>query len=114
MAYRPYPNAARALNQIGRHYPDVPVIPMSPAMQSAAEGFQRIRAGLQEAARMDFGAGTYVLSTRRTPAQLTISGGESSAITIDTSSIRPWTRAEIEAWYRGEGSPRPGTVSGPS
>lgn len=65
MAHRPYPNVDRALHQIGRHYPDVPAIPMSPAMQSAADGFRRIREGVQQAAQQGLGAGTYVLSTRR-------------------------------------------------
>jgi hypothetical protein len=66
MSHRPYPNVDRALKQIDRHYPDppAPVIPMSPAMQSIGDGFQRIRTGLQQAARQGFGAGTYVLSTR--------------------------------------------------
>jgi hypothetical protein len=65
MAHRPYPSIDRALHQIGRHYPDVPVIPMSPAMKSAADGFQRIREGLRQATQQGLGAGTYVLSTRR-------------------------------------------------
>ncbi|MET9150100.1 hypothetical protein ABZX82_02280 [Streptomyces griseoflavus] len=111
MAHRPYPNVDRALHQIGRHYPDVPVIPMSPALQSTAEGFRQIRAGLQGAAGR---AGTYILSTRRTSGQIRVTDGESSAVAIDSSAIRPWTRAEVEGWYRGEGSPRPGTVSGPA
>lgn len=57
--------------------------------------------------------GTYVLSTRR-PAdagRLEICG-ESTEITV--ASVRPWTPAERDAWHRGEGSPRPGVVSGGS
>lgn len=65
MSYRPYPNPERALKQLDRHYPPAPVIQLSPAMQSVGEGFQRIRTGLRQAAEQGFGAGTYVLSTRR-------------------------------------------------
>ena len=65
MSYRPYPNAERALKQLDRHYPAAPVIPMSPALRSVSDGFQRIRSGLQYAAGQGFGASAYVLSTRR-------------------------------------------------
>ncbi|MFJ2961143.1 hypothetical protein ACIPIC_02400 [Streptomyces collinus] len=65
MSYRPYPNPERALKQLDRHYPPAPVIPLPPALQSVDEGFQRIRTGLRQAAKQGFGAGTYVLSTRR-------------------------------------------------
>lgn len=115
MAYRPYPNIDRALRQLDRHYPPAPAIRLSSVLQSVSDGFQRIRGGLQVAAAQGFGgAGTYVLSTRQNPEQIKITDGASSAITIDARSIRPWTQAEREAWYRGEGSPRPGVVSGPS
>ena len=65
MTYRPYPSVDRALNQIARHYPDRPAIPMSPALQSVGDGFQRIQEGLRRAAVQGFREGTYVLSTRR-------------------------------------------------
>lgn len=109
MAYRPYPNVDRALRQLDRHCPPAPVIPMSPALQSVGEGCRRIQAGLRHAAEQGFGAGTYVLSTRRPDAGRLDVGDGASAITA-----RPWTQAEREAWHRGEGSPRPGVVGGPA
>lgn len=65
MAHRPYPNVDRARKQLDRHYSPAPVIPMSPALQSVSDGFQRMREGAQRAAAHGFGSGTYVLSTRR-------------------------------------------------
>ncbi|WP_217235485.1 hypothetical protein [Streptomyces sp. AC555_RSS877] len=112
MSYRPYPDRERALKQLDRHYPPAPVAALSPALQSVGEGFQQIRAGLRQAAEQGFGTGAYVLSTRRDAGHLQITGDASSAVTIDSSAIRPWTPAEREGWYRGEGSPRPGVVSG--
>lgn len=94
MAHRPYPSIDRALHQIGRHYPDAPVIPMSPAMQSAADGFLRISGGLQQAAQR---AGTYVLSTRRPP------------VSPEVASCFPSEFIEQVNQPR-----RPGIVSGPS
>ncbi|WP_171109224.1 MULTISPECIES: hypothetical protein [unclassified Streptomyces] len=58
MAHRPYPSVDRALKQLDRHYPPAPVIPMSSALQSIGDGFQRIQAGLQQAAEQGFGSGT--------------------------------------------------------
>lgn len=111
MSYRPYPDRERALKQLDRHYPPAPVV-LSPALQVVSDGFQRIRGGLQQAGRQGFGAGTYLLSTRQDAGHLQITGRASSAVTIDASAIRPWTPAEVDAWYRGEGSPHPGVVSG--
>ncbi|WP_328336701.1 hypothetical protein [Streptomyces violaceus] len=65
MAHRPYPNAARALKQLDRHYPPAPVIPMPPALRAVGESIDRLRENAQRAAGQGFGAGTYVLSTRR-------------------------------------------------
>ncbi|GGV37419.1 hypothetical protein GCM10010293_41230 [Streptomyces griseoflavus] len=110
MAYRPYPNVDRALNQVGRHYQVQPVVELE-CLRPMSESFTRLR----ESARKVLAdqPGRYVLSTRRDSGQIRVTGGESSSgIAID--SIRPWTRSEVEGWYRGEGSPRPGTVSGSS
>ncbi|MFE0470445.1 hypothetical protein ACFW2V_02365 [Streptomyces sp. NPDC058947] len=65
MAYRPYPNADRALRQLDRHYPPAPVIPMSPALRAVGDAIGQFRENAQRAAGLGFGAGTYVLSTRR-------------------------------------------------
>lgn len=65
MAYRPYPNADRALKQLDRHYPPAPVIPMPPALRAVGDAIGQLRKNTQRAAAQGFGAGTYVLSTRR-------------------------------------------------
>ncbi|MET9813124.1 hypothetical protein [Streptomyces sp. NPDC006355] len=59
MSYRPYPNPERALKQLDRHYPPAPVIPLAERIRTA------IRAGQERVVQQGFGAGTYVLSTRR-------------------------------------------------
>jgi hypothetical protein len=65
MNYRPYPNAERALKQLDRHYPPAPVIPMPECLRPMADSFAKLRVNAQRAAGQGFGAGTYVLSTRR-------------------------------------------------
>lgn len=65
MGYRPYPNAERALKQLDRHYPPAPAIPMPHALRAVGESFGRLRENAQRAAGQGFGAGRYVLSTRR-------------------------------------------------
>jgi hypothetical protein len=64
MSYRPYPNPERALKQLDRHYPPAPVIQLE-CLRPMAESFAKRRVDTQRAARQGFGAGTYVLSTRR-------------------------------------------------
>jgi hypothetical protein len=49
MAYRPYPNADRALRQIARHYPDEPVIPMPECLRPMAASFARLRVNTRQA-----------------------------------------------------------------
>jgi hypothetical protein len=71
MSYRPYPNAERALKQIDRHYPPAPVIHLE-CLRPMAESFAKLRTDTQRAARQGFGAGIYVLSTRRLSV---VSGG---------------------------------------
>ncbi|CAL9350022.1 hypothetical protein SUDANB1_00441 [Streptomyces sp. enrichment culture] len=68
MAHRPYPNVDRALRQLDRHYPPAPVTPMPPALRSVGDAIGQLRKNAQRAAAQGFGAGTYVLSTRRNPA----------------------------------------------
>ena len=65
MTYRPYPNVERALRQLDRHYPPVPVIPALECLRPMAESFAKLRTNTQRAAEQGFGAGRYVLSTRR-------------------------------------------------
>lgn len=65
MAYRPYPNVDRALNQIDRHYPNPPATEMPESLRPMAESFARLRENTRRAAEQGFGTGTYVLSTRR-------------------------------------------------
>ena len=65
MSHRPYPNVDRALSQIARHYPDQPATEMSEALRPLAESFARLRENTRRAAGQGFGAGSYVLSTRR-------------------------------------------------
>jgi hypothetical protein len=64
MAYRPYPNVDRALRQIGRHYPPVPVIQLE-CLRPMGDSFAKLRANARRAAGQGFGGGVYVLSTRR-------------------------------------------------
>lgn len=61
MSYRPYPNADRALAQLHRHAPSTPVLPVPEFLRPVADGFARLRAGLQLAAPP---VGEYRLSTR--------------------------------------------------
>lgn len=56
--------------------------------------------------------GEKVLSTRHGWTGRIDTGDGSSAVTIDASSIRPWTQAEVNAWHRGEGSPKPAVGGG--
>ncbi|MEV4783950.1 hypothetical protein AB0K53_00600 [Streptomyces tuirus] len=65
MSYRPYPNAERALKQLDRHYPPAPAIPMPPALRAVGDAIGQFRKNAQRAATQGFGAGAYVLSTRR-------------------------------------------------
>ncbi|WP_409469041.1 hypothetical protein [Streptomyces sp. HC307] len=65
MAYRPYPNVDRALKQLDRHYPDPPAIEMPEGLRLLAKSFAQLRANTRRAAKQGFGAGRYVLSTRR-------------------------------------------------
>jgi hypothetical protein len=106
MAHRPYPNVDRALNRLRRHYPSVPVIPMSPAMQSAAEGFLRIRAGLQEAASR---AGTYVLSMR-----CNIEGGHLVTLSPGAAPAQVADHFSADFIEQVNQAPHPAAVSGPS
>jgi hypothetical protein len=64
MAYRPYPNADRALRQLDRHYPVAPEAPVLECLRPMTESFDRLRANARRAADRGFGVGTYVLSTR--------------------------------------------------
>ena len=64
MNHRPYPNVDRALRQIGRHYPDPPVVELE-CLRPMAESFTKLRENTRRAAEQGFGVGTYVLSTRR-------------------------------------------------
>lgn len=63
MAYRPYPSVDRALAQLHRHAPSVPVVELD-CLRPVGEAFERMRAHAQRASRMASEAGTYVLSTR--------------------------------------------------
>lgn len=65
MAYRPYPNVDRALNQLDRHYPDSPAAEMPEGLRQLGASFTRLRENTQRSAEQGFGMGTYVLSTRR-------------------------------------------------
>ncbi len=75
MAYRPYPTVDRAMHQLARHYPDppAPVLAMPECLRPMAESFAQLRANARRAARQGFGAGAYVLSTRRLGV---VSGGQ--------------------------------------
>lgn len=64
MTFRPYPNVDRAMNQLARHYPDPPA-EAPECLRPVANSFAQLRAASQRAAGQGFGAGTYVLSTRR-------------------------------------------------
>jgi hypothetical protein len=124
MAYRPYPNADRARAQVKRgRRPQPPSghqLRLTEQAQAALEHAGRvigpitlnIREGLSRWSAEQ--PGLYVLSAKRQDAGSVIKTGESSAVWMDAASVRPWTREETAAWYRGEGSPRPGVVGGPS
>lgn len=43
MAYRPYPNADRALRQLDRHYPTAPEAPVLEYLRPTAASFHRLR-----------------------------------------------------------------------
>lgn len=60
MSYRPYPNVDRALAQVHRHAPSVPVVELE-CLRPVGEAFTRLR---ESAQRMALDTGTYVLSTR--------------------------------------------------
>jgi hypothetical protein len=64
MAYRPYPNADRALRQIDRHYPTAPVIQMPERLRPVADSFAQLRLNAQRAMAAQLEAGAYHLSTR--------------------------------------------------
>lgn len=65
MAHRPYPNVDRALNQIGRHYPDPPVVELE-CLRPLGESFARLRESTRQALASQ--PGRYVLSTRHPDA----------------------------------------------
>ncbi|MCX4704390.1 hypothetical protein [Streptomyces sp. NBC_01373] len=65
MPFRPYPNAARALRQLDRHYQGPPVLQMPECLRPMADSLDRLRANTERAAEQGYGAGLYVLSTRR-------------------------------------------------
>lgn len=67
MAYRPYPNVDRAMNQLARHYPDppAPVVEMRECLRLMADSFAQLRVQARRAIEQGPGAGAYVLSTRR-------------------------------------------------
>jgi hypothetical protein len=124
MAYRPYPNADRARAQVQRgRRPQPPsefqvrlAEQANAALEYAGRVIGPVVQGMREglSRRPEEQPGLYVLSTRRQDAGSVIKTGESSAVWMDAASVRPWTREETAAWYRGEGSPRPGVVGGPS
>lgn len=66
MTFRPYPSVDRAMNQLGRHYPDAPaeVVETPECLRPVAESFDRLRVSTQRAAGQGFGVGAYLLSTR--------------------------------------------------
>ncbi len=87
MAYRPYPNAARALRQIDRHYPAAPVLQMPECLRPMAESLDSLRVNAQRAVeswRPDF-----------------VMGGR-------TGAVEPYPLDEYCL------SSRPGDVGGPS
>lgn len=67
MAYRPYPNVDRAMNQLARHYPDppAPVVEMRERLRPMAESFAQLRVNARRVIGQNPSAGAYVLSTRR-------------------------------------------------
>lgn len=65
MTYRPYPSVDRAMSQLARHYPDPPEASVLECLRPVADSFDRLRVNARRAASQGFGAGTYVLSTRR-------------------------------------------------
>lgn len=64
MSYRPYPSVDRALAQVHRHAPSVPVVELE-CLRPLGEAFTKLRADTQRALRVASDPGTYVLSTRR-------------------------------------------------
>jgi len=124
MAYRPYPNAARARAQVQRgRRPQPPSglqLRLTEQAQAALEHAGHVVGPITRSIREGLARwseeqpGLYVLSSRRQEAGSLIKTGESSEVWVDAASVRPWTREETAAWYRGEGSPRPGVVGGGS
>ncbi|MGY1579123.1 hypothetical protein [Streptomyces sp. MN13] len=83
MAHRPYPDADRALRQLARHYPD-PELDTLECLRPMGDALAKLREDTQRAAEQGFGAGLYVLSTRRPGV---VSGQSySSAITPTSKS----------------------------
>lgn len=95
MAHRPYPNVDRALNQIGRHYPEPPRVELE-CLRPVGEVFIRMREGAR-GALADAEPGRYVLSTRR------------PSVSPEVASRFPPEFIEQVNQLR-----RPGTVSGPA
>lgn len=67
MTFRPYPSVDRAMNQLGRHYPEPPApeMGMPECLRPMADSFARLRVNARRAAGQGFGVGAYVLSMRR-------------------------------------------------
>lgn len=63
MAYRPYPNADRALRQLARHEQPAPVVEL-PCLRPIGESSEQLRQSTQRAVEKGFGLGEYRLSTR--------------------------------------------------
>ncbi|MER7053518.1 hypothetical protein [Streptomyces sp. NPDC000351] len=108
MAHRPYPSRERALNQLGRHYPNPPVVELE-CLRPIGEAFDRLRENTKAAYANAEAAGTYVLSTRR-------STESSRVVTLSPGSVS----AEVASHFPAEfieqvnQAPRPGVVGGAS
>lgn len=63
MSFRPYPNVDRALRQLDRHRPAVPVVELE-CLRPVGEAFDRLRVNTRRAAEQGFGVDEYRLSTR--------------------------------------------------
>ena len=64
MSHRPYPDVDRALNQVYRHAPAAPVLPLPDCLRPMAASFAKLRVAGQRAADQGFGVDEYRLSTR--------------------------------------------------
>lgn len=82
MAYRPYPNADRALKQLDRHYPLAPELRGLECLRPMEESFAKLRVAakdwrpdfiMDETGRQAPFVGRYVLSSRRLGV---VGGGE--------------------------------------